>query len=100
MKIALVDGFNLTFRAYYGMPDLTREDGFPTGAMHGWVRQMWWIEDNVKADRIYVFFIKECLKARPYLFSIFEPEIKKHVHVSVEPGTCPLFLGLCHLNLI
>jgi DNA polymerase-1 len=56
MKIALVDGFNLAFRAFYGMPDLTREDGFPTGAIHGWVRTMWWIEDNVKADKVYVFF--------------------------------------------
>jgi len=56
MKIALVDGFNLAFRAYYGMPELAREDGFPTGAIHGWVRQMWWVEDNVKADKVFVFF--------------------------------------------
>ena len=56
MKIALIDGFNLAFRAFYGMPDLTREDGFPTGAIHGWVRTMWWVEDNIKADKVYVFF--------------------------------------------
>ncbi len=56
MKFALIDGFNLAFRAYYGMPELTRKDGFPTGAVHGWVRQMWWIEDNLSADQIYVFF--------------------------------------------
>lgn len=56
MKIALVDGFNLAFRAYYGMPELAREDGFPTGAIHGWVRQMWWVEDNIKADKVFVFF--------------------------------------------
>jgi DNA polymerase-1 len=56
MKVALVDGFNMAFRAFYGMPDLTRKDGFPTGAIHGWVRIMWWIEDNVDADAVYVFF--------------------------------------------
>lgn len=57
MKIALVDGYNLAFRAYYGMPDLAREkDGFPTGALHGWIRSLWWIEDNLKPDRILVFF--------------------------------------------
>jgi DNA polymerase-1 len=56
MKIALIDGFNLAFRAYYGMPELAREDGFPTGAIHGWVRQMWWVEDNIKADKVFVFF--------------------------------------------
>lgn len=56
MKVALVDGFNMAFRAFYGMPDLSRKDGFPTGAIHGWVRIMWWIEDNVNADAVYVFF--------------------------------------------
>lgn len=56
MKVALIDGFNLAFRAFYGMPELTRQDGFPTGAMHGWVRTLWWVEDNVKADTVYVFF--------------------------------------------
>jgi len=56
MKIALVDGFNLAFRAFYGMPELARADGFPTGALHGWVRTLWWIEDNLKPDRLLVFF--------------------------------------------
>ena len=56
MKIALIDGFNLAFRAFYGMPELTRGDGFPTGAVHGWVRTLWWVEDNVKPDALYVFF--------------------------------------------
>jgi DNA polymerase-1 len=56
VKIALIDGFNLAFRAYYGMPELARADGFPTGAIHGWVRSLWWVEDNVKPDSLYVFF--------------------------------------------
>ncbi|MFO7726416.1 MAG: hypothetical protein R6V45_12815, partial [Oceanipulchritudo sp.] len=56
MKIALIDGFNLAFRAFYGMPELAREDGFPTGALHGWVRTLWYIEDNVACDRMLVFF--------------------------------------------
>lgn len=56
MKCVLVDGYNMVFRAFYGMPDLTRTDGFPTGAMHGWVRTLWWIEDNLKPDHLVVFF--------------------------------------------
>ena len=56
MHYALVDGYNMAFRAYYGMPDLTRADGFPTGALHGWVRTLWWIEDHLKPDRLVVFF--------------------------------------------
>ncbi len=56
MKIALVDGFNLAFRSFYGMPGLTRKDGFPTGAIHGWVKTMGWLDSNSGADRILVFF--------------------------------------------
>ncbi|MGJ3243159.1 MAG: 5'-3' exonuclease [Opitutales bacterium] len=44
-KYLLIDGYNLAFRAYYGMPDLTTSDGFPTGILHGWVRTLWMIED-------------------------------------------------------
>jgi len=36
-KTLLIDGYNLVFRAFYAMPDtLTRADGLPTGAIHGW----------------------------------------------------------------
>jgi len=56
MRVALVDGYNMAFRAFYGMPSLTRKDGFPTGALHGWVRSLWWIDDHIKADRLIVFF--------------------------------------------
>jgi 5'-3' exonuclease len=40
-KWLLVDGYNMAFRAFYGMPELTRADGFPTGALHGWVKTLW-----------------------------------------------------------
>ena len=45
-KWMLVDGFNLAFRAFYGMPELTRTDGFPTGALHGWVKSLWRLSDD------------------------------------------------------
>lgn len=56
MKIALVDGYNLAFRSFYGMPELTRKDGFPTGAIHGWVKTLGWLDNNAGADRLLVFF--------------------------------------------
>jgi len=56
MKIALLDGHNLAFRAFYGMPELTRADGFPTGAVHGWVRTIWALEDQLPETRFLVFF--------------------------------------------
>ena len=50
MNIFLLDSFNLIFRAFYGMPELTRADGFPTGMMHGWVRTIWALEDQFSPD--------------------------------------------------
>lgn len=52
----LVDGFNLAFRAFYGMPELTRTDGFPTGALHGWVKSLWRLSDDEKPIATLVFF--------------------------------------------
>jgi len=55
-KWLLVDGYNMAFRAFYGMPELTRSDGFPTGALHGWVKTMWRLQDQEKPDGMLVFF--------------------------------------------
>ncbi|WP_269541806.1 5'-3' exonuclease [Cerasicoccus fimbriatus] len=55
-KILLVDGYNITFRSYYALPDLTRSDGLPTGALHGWIKAMWKLEDLEQPDIIAVFF--------------------------------------------
>ncbi|MFI5336064.1 MAG: 5'-3' exonuclease H3TH domain-containing protein [Opitutales bacterium] len=55
-KWLLLDGFNLAFRAFYGMPELTRSDGFPTGALHGWVKTIWRLQDQMSPDAMLVFF--------------------------------------------
>lgn len=56
MKWLLLDGFNLAFRAYHALPELTRADGFPTGALHGWNRLQRSLADREKPDRVVVFF--------------------------------------------
>ncbi|MBL9215093.1 MAG: 5'-3' exonuclease [Opitutaceae bacterium] len=55
-KWLLVDGYNMAFRAFFGMPELTRADGFPTGALHGWVKTLWRLQDQEKPDGMLVFF--------------------------------------------
>jgi DNA polymerase-1 len=55
-KWLLVDGYNMAFRAFYGMPELTRADGFPTGALHGWVKTLWKLQDQEEPDGMLVFF--------------------------------------------
>ncbi len=52
----LIDGYNLAYRCFFAIPELTRADGFPTNALHGWVKTIWKLEDQEKADGILVFF--------------------------------------------
>ena len=55
-KWLLVDGFNLAYRCFFAIPELSRADGFPTNALHGWVKSMWRLADQEKPDRSLVFF--------------------------------------------
>ena len=38
------------------MPELTRKDGLPTNAIHGWVRTLWRLLDDVKPESTLAFF--------------------------------------------
>ena len=55
-KTLLIDGHNFAYRAFYGITELSRSDGFPTNAIHGWLRVCWRLEDEEKPDAIIVFF--------------------------------------------
>ena len=57
-KSLLCDGHNLAFRAFYGIRELSRSDGFPTNMVHGWLRSFWRLEDDWKPDEIWIFFDK------------------------------------------
>jgi DNA polymerase-1 len=55
-KWMLIDGFNLAYRSFYALPELTRQDGFPTGALHGWVKSLWMLISQERPDATLVFF--------------------------------------------
>jgi len=55
-KWLLIDGFNLAYRCFFAIPELTRADGFPTNALHGWVKSLWKLADQEKPDATLVFF--------------------------------------------
>ena len=55
-KWLLVDGLNLAYRCFFAVPELTRADGFPTNALHGWVKSLWKLADQEKPDVTLVFF--------------------------------------------
>jgi DNA polymerase-1 len=47
--LLLVDGSSYLYRAYHAMPDLRSPDGFPTGAIHGFVAMMNWLRQRYPA---------------------------------------------------
>jgi DNA polymerase-1 len=55
-KWLLIDGFNLAYRCFHAIPELTRADGFPTNALHGWMKSLWKLADQEKPDAMLVFF--------------------------------------------
>jgi DNA polymerase I len=52
----LIDGYNLMYRCFFATPILTRSDGLPTNALHGWIKSLWRLIDQHKPDAIVVFF--------------------------------------------
>jgi DNA polymerase-1 len=73
-KWLLIDGFNLAYRCFYAIPELTRADGFPTNALHGWVKSLWKLHDQERPEAILVFFDLGGAKEKEALL----PEYKAH----------------------
>jgi len=55
-KWLVIDGYNLLFRCFHAIPHLSRADGFPTNAIHGWLRSLWKLGDDEEPDEILVVF--------------------------------------------
>jgi len=54
-KLVLVDGYSILFRAFFAPgPYLSTADGFPTGALLGFMNVMFMILDQEKPEAIYV----------------------------------------------
>ncbi len=58
MKYYLIDGYNLAFRCFYAMPDLSRSDGFPTGALHAFFASLLNLSSSDTPHSTVVFFDK------------------------------------------
>ena len=55
-KQLLIDGHSLLFRAYHALPPLTRTDGTPTGALHGFANMLLKVVKTQQPDRVVVAF--------------------------------------------
>jgi DNA polymerase-1 len=72
----LVDGHNLAFRCFYGVPRMTTADGTPVNAIHGWVRSLWRLEDTISPDAVCVFFDSGGSTARKNILSSYKANRK------------------------
>jgi len=54
--VALVDGSNYVYRAFYAIPSLTNSKGFPTNAIYGFTTMLLKLLRDVEPDYIVVMF--------------------------------------------
>ena len=54
--LALVDGSNYLYRAYYGIPALTNSKGFPTNAIYGFTTMLLKLLRDLEPDYVVVAF--------------------------------------------
>lgn len=76
-KWLLIDGHNLAFRCFYGVPMMTRLDGTQINAIFGFIRTLMRLEDTYKPDAICVFFDTDGSTVRKELLSTYKANRKK-----------------------
>ncbi len=54
--VLLVDGSGYIFRAYYGLPPMTRPDGTPVNAVFGFTNMLMKLVDDTDAEYIAIIF--------------------------------------------
>ncbi len=72
--VFLIDGSGFIFRAFHGVPIMTRPDGTPVNAVYGFTNMLMKLLDETDADHIAVIFDK----ARKTFRNDIYPEYKAH----------------------
>ncbi|MCI1193487.1 DNA polymerase I [Calidifontimicrobium sp. SYSU G02091] len=72
--LLLVDGSSYLYRAYHAMPNLTAPDGFPTGAIHGFIAMLRRLREQIPAAHAACIFDAKGPTFRDALY----PEYKAH----------------------
>jgi len=55
-RLILIDGSAFIFRAYYGLPPMTRSDGTPINAVFGFTNMLVKLIEDYRDDRMIVVF--------------------------------------------
>ena len=70
--VFLIDGSGFIFRAYYGLPHMTRADGTPTNAVFGFTNMVMKLIEDTDADHIAVVFDTKRKTFRNDLYSEYK----------------------------
>lgn len=77
MPAILVDASGYIYRAFYAQPPMTRSDGLPTGAVHGFCRMLWSLKKkHVTATHFAVIFDKGKSAKRVALYPDYKAQRK------------------------
>lgn len=77
--LALVDGSNYIYRAFYGLPLLTNSKGFPTNAIYGFTTMLMKLKRELKPDYIVITFDLKGPTARHEEFEDYKATDRKSV---------------------
>ncbi|MDD5829317.1 MAG: DNA polymerase I [Lachnospira sp.] len=90
-KLILIDGHSILNRAFYGIPDLTNNEGIHTNAMYGFLNIMFKFIDEEKPDYITVAFDLSAPTFRHKTYDAYKgtrkpmlPELKQQVPLMKE----------------
>lgn len=72
--VCLIDGSGFIFRAYYGLPPMTRADGTPVNAVYGFCSMLMRTLSEMNADHVAVLFDKDRKTFRSDIY----PDYKAH----------------------
>jgi len=70
----IIDGSAIVHRAYHAMPSLTREDGTPTGAVHGFFSMLLRLFQEIHPSHIAVCFDRPTPNFRKELFKEYQAQ--------------------------
>lgn len=76
-KIVLIDGHSILNRAFYGLPDLTNQEGLHTNGVYGFLNIMFKILDEEKPDYLTVAFDVNRLTFRHKIYPAYKGTRKK-----------------------
>ena len=90
-KLLLIDGHSILNRAFYGIPDLTNNEGIHTNAMYGFLNIMFRFIDEEKPDYVTVAFDLSAPTFRHNTYAEYKgtrkpmlPELKQQVPLMKE----------------